>query len=145
MKPEAQKILGMIEVARPDDTAALDEIDARTDCLLKKWVFAKMSPYGYDPHSQVGYLDTIYGGHICPRFTRSIDAQEALRREGWKMDVYNDGTRGFRAVLCRPLKNGEGGEGVIGDLCMRDPYLSTEPLARLHAWVQVCGMEEKNV
>lgn len=116
MKPEAQKILKMIEAVDPADAAAMSKIDG----LVSVLVSADKS--------------SLHPAKYLRRYTRSIDAQEALRRQGWLVDVYHDREKPptFRVLMGRPS-----GENFY------ESVSCTEPLARLHAWVQVIGMQDE--
>lgn len=132
MKAEAQKILDMIEAVTPETAGeVLDEIDARVWCLLTNRIFDAF--YGKNSDGSLRYFHE--GSWTHDQFTRSIDAQEALRREGWTWVLdYHYGTP-FMV-----MEKGMSAEKRI--LEVKTPALPSEPLARLHAWVQVMGMEE---
>lgn len=136
MKPEAQKILTMIESVKADDTAMLDEIDARVWCLKTEMYFI-----GNLPGHSVSFGDKKTGTYIGMmtevdqiKFTRSIDAQADLVKEGWEMSVTQHGEK----FWCQ-LSKGRGWDAILWE----KGGSINEPLARLHAWVQVWGMEEK--
>lgn len=159
MKPEAQKILGMIEALGPvpefghaNDAKkyleALDEIDARLDDWINnksyrdvvgRITFEKMRADLGERYYACRRSDGAEILFIAEnKYTRSIDAQEALRREGWNMDIHVSmamiGDIKYRAhAWCGIVKRREQ-LAVSNDL-------HSEPLARLHAWVQVMGME----
>lgn len=134
MKPEAQKILTMIEGVGPVPALEhqndmkkyleiLDEIDVRVDFMARKIVFNEQ---------EKDLLASLYVCSYGPKFTRSIDAQEALRREGWYVRVrpllrLADGIK-FQVFAERNAAAPNIAGGFL---------LHTEPLARLHAWVGV--------
>lgn len=137
MKPEAQKILSMIEGVRLDDAYALDHIDCHVECLAqgKKMVawphVVKFVKGTQGEYSRMATVDDPGCAKVEAKFyTRSIDAQEDLRKPEY--DVTVDISDKSAACVLVDAK----------DHMISSPALPTEPLARLHAWVQVWGMEE---
>lgn len=77
-------LLTAISSAKVDDTAMLDEIDARVWCILKGWEFLEgkntesfFSYSGKDKFEWFGEFKEI------PKYTRSRDALKAIRPKGW--------------------------------------------------------------
>lgn len=144
MKPEVIKILSMIEAADQKDNGALDAIDMAVEELIegKKLTFEKIK-YGRLPNDagfvilqpwsdDDGTLVRVSG----TSYTQSIDAQEEyLRKEGTFVYVTN-----FNRELSWFQADGFIDADEIRDIV--SPRLPTESLARLHAWMQVWGMEE---
>lgn len=130
MKPEAQKILTMIEtVSSETSVTVLDEIDARVWCLWKDVQYINF--HAKEKPITILFIRNARSNEVTifNLFTRSIDAQEALRREGWLIQSHQLNGGHWQVDL---VGKGEMFEG---------PFFPTEPLARLHAWVQVMGME----
>lgn len=124
----AADILKMIETVSPDDTAKLDEIDARVDCY--KW--------GYDFHDvnsvegcfvsyfHKGPLPEDKYGNLSQKYTRSRDALKAIRPEGWWFGICGAYWCDFGKKL---------------DERKPTPELPTEELAELHAIIQAIEYE----
>ena len=129
---EAKKMLELIESVDPDDTDALNEIDARVWCLVNDdWDYEThfKKPFSGGFTSKNG--DGKYLKYI-PEYTRSRDALKAIRPEGWQWVV----------------------EYIGGEYycCLHDKYLDsvfscdapTEELAELHAIIQAIEWERNN-
>lgn len=122
MTPAAQKILTMIEGVTPETPMQfLDEIDLRVLYMKVGKDFDREPPFAPS----------------CFQYTRSIDAQEALRREGWWYEVIQTDAAEFMADVWRVNEKNE----ALGASVLKGAPCLTEPLARLHAWIQVWGME----
>ena len=148
---EAETILKMIENADPEDTAKLDEIDARVHEYL-----------GYYWHGGGSSAeDKIYAGHwadypdgkrgkgLCecesdeyfapepPEYTRSRDALKAIRpKDCWLetgTDIKDDDTYSYRCRLWHWSESRQ----------RREPALPTEELAELHAIIQAIEFERR--
>jgi len=142
---EAETILKMIETVQPDDTAKLDEIDARVWCLLKSKQFAGMAicnlNYSLRAHREgLPVYSYLENGKHCPTgpdnkaYTRSRDALKAIRPEGWICQgfFYNPATNVCGYTFSPPSRcfavTGENGQG-------------SEELAELHAIIQAIQHE----
>jgi len=137
---EAQKILSMIESVSPDDTAKLDEIDARVWCYLNnRDIFLH---YAIKDHPPLFYFrdDTKpWGKTYIPdylhdenwQYTRSRDALKAIRPDGF-----------FIASIQENI-DGEGWTCSLDneDKSFWSPYSKTEELAELHAIIQAIEYE----
>ncbi len=99
---ECSRILKMIEAVDPNDSAALDEIDARVKCYVTaayKSEFVAMvdrgALYGRPDNRLSGYYErSTYGGktetrdvNLIVRYTLSRDALKAIRPEGWYISI----------------------------------------------------------
>jgi len=131
----------MIEQVSPDDTAKLDEIDARVWCYLNKETFTG------------GYVETnfIYnyhtkenkGGYLLDedehRLTRSRDALKAIRPESCEFIQVMQNNIGN--AYCQLNLDGSEFQTPFGDKndapnhCASG-WLPTEELAELHAIIQ---------
>jgi hypothetical protein len=89
---DAQEILRLIETVDPNDTAKLDEIDARVWCVLNSEQFVCMSLS--EPAFVCGsshYASCDKNLSEIPSYTRSRDALKQIRPEGW----YYEGGSGY--------------------------------------------------
>lgn len=144
MNPAAQTILTMIEAVDPADAGVMDEIDARICCLKSGLEFVRMyAPSPNGKYAEVSRYTGIIAGQKSQqnllnsqKFTRSIDAQEALRRDGWRFSYVRESVREDAGLFYCTLLNWNSQAQIMSPIS-----LPTEPLARLHAWVQVWGME----
>lgn len=93
----------------------------KADCIETEYAVNRLSDNPYSPPLKV-----------C----RSIDSQKPLEREGWCLNVNSTGQISGKGFLARAYY------GVHHAL--RTPNLPTEPLARLHAWIQVWIYEWEN-
>ena len=150
-EPDSVKILQMIETVDPEDTAKLDEIDARVWCWMK----------GHDPELLVYELNqdgeaisedrkqefwkeyplknvqnpfAVYSSY---RYTRSRDALKAIRPEGWWFEccLICDGT--YMAELHNDRGCVDDDEGIT----VKAWYRQNEELAELHAIIQAIAYE----
>ena len=126
-----EPILRMIESVSPDDSKALDEIDARVWCYLNEYLFHHMA-YG-TPY----YTASSVGRYCREEYTRSRDALKAIRPENWTFDIYNT------------VQNGSNCEGQYmkeDDIVIyrMSPRLKTEELVELHAILQAIAYERNN-
>lgn len=143
----------MIENVDPDDTNALDEIDARVWCWLNCMEFISFGKVKFtfqevdttDPKAPVvkynemestfkDVLDKSYAGNFF-QYTRSRDALKAIRPESewcYKLCMGPTGKAWFEIYMAfdsdkYPSTFGEG---------FKSPVLPTEELAELHAIIQ---------
>jgi hypothetical protein len=129
-------ILALIETVAPDDTAKLDEIDARVHCYLGNMTFTDMLPpdFGDSPVYLAKSSETC---HVrisgSSKYTRSRDALKAIRPKGWAFDICDYGHGAF--VELRKL------EPSLFENLMPLP---TEELAELHAIIQAVEWERTN-
>jgi hypothetical protein len=139
----AETILKMIEEVSPDDTAKLDEIDARVWCYLN----AETAPHTFlglkkdQSAYEYVYDDSFYNAEPqCgvydvpehPSYTRSRDALKAIRPEGWHIREGGQWvTTGER--YCQMWKSQEA--QVFTEA------MPTEELAELHAIIQAIAYE----
>jgi len=125
---DARKILEMIENVAVDDVAALDEIDARVFCYVRKVEFISSGPRAFKYESMAGGRDI--SSRYMQRFSRSRDALKAIRPDSWVMNVSPMRTSGMS--VC----------GYIASISLYPTYLDTikilptEELAELHAILQ---------
>ena len=114
---EAQKILEMIESAKPEDTATLDEIDARVWC--------------YKNGDRFSFISLQVLG--LPKYTRSRDALKSIRPEGFtdELSIYI-------------VKRGIVVESWFKKQITTPKFLPTEELAELHAIIQAIELERNN-
>lgn len=137
----AQNILDMIETVNPNNTNALDEIDARVWCWLNNWTFSfigsRKEPYGF-----IAKQD--HDGPVCEdvpkaQYTRSRDALKSIRPEGWHYECNKICNGTYWAAM-----HEETSEGVSGDEegeSFQAWYLKSEELAELHAIIQAIEYE----
>lgn len=123
---EAQKILEMIEAVSPDDTVAMDEIDARVFEYIKD----KGRIYGYQTEPE---YKVLYTG--MKPYTRSRDALKAIRPEGWLILIAQFST-GFN---CDLQKQGD----MWVEPSPNGRSLPTETLAELHAIIQAIDYDRR--
>lgn len=146
---EFKKILELIENVDPNDTDALDEIDARVWLWIKnKGEFKSIEVTDVDPYDQTydkfihikdpvpsgfGYDISKYGWWTngVGNYTRSRDALKAIRPEGWQHNSEYYGND-YSFTMKKPYKNG---------LWLHSCWLPTEELAELHAIIQVLDFE----
>lgn len=120
---EIEKLYKLIENVAKDDTAMLDEIDAKVWYWLNGWVFSD------DLWAQ--------GGQYLGRksYSTSIDAQEQIDTDGWE----------FYMTQSKGLYVFGGARDAIGTDQIESPALVTECLARLHLLLQVVEYEREEV
>lgn len=136
---EAETILRMIETVSPDDTAKLDEIDAR----VYVYVWNRTTPpYFSKDHGFWQIIDTSTGKlFFAEEFTRSRDALKTIRPDGWWVQIFLWSKSG------NPKKHYD--HKYWCSLTMDDhlkgytnsPFLPTEELAELHAIIQAIQYE----
>ena len=136
----AQKILKMIETVDPNDTAKLDEIDARFWCWLngyKPHIHGKADSYnfGYEftPTRGIMFASVYETG----RFTRSRDALKQIRPDGWtfEMSQVNDG--GDWGCELTNLSDNK----IVGYFHGTCESFKTEELAELYTTIQAIEYE----
>jgi hypothetical protein len=140
---QARHILRLIETVDPNDTAILDEIDARFWCLRNGYEFhpykARVSLFAWEKsgNRNLKHYETV------PKYTRSLDACQAAMPEGWYLLLVNTDAGatidriGFVWFAClKRLKPEENDT--------QSPSLPTAPLAWLHAIVQAMIFEMEN-
>lgn len=147
---DAKTILNMIETVDPNDTAKMDEIDARVWCFVSFW-----NKFSSIDKGRLLYIDTC-GPHMrgsfkikyIPQYTRSRDALKAIRPEGWAVEYLNQCQRQdglpkpecfYDWWECRLFKKPEnyGTEMLV----RRGIKIVTEELAELHAIIQAIEYE----
>jgi hypothetical protein len=136
------EILKLIETVSPDDTQALDEIDARV------FGYVEMCSSNVEWEDIEGRLYAIARDWQYPkwrkisRYTRSRDALKAIRPEGWKFTLEHrigDGKIKFDEWKYQVIGHHYTGEyGAFGSVYTNTDknYLPTEELAELHAIIQ---------
>ena len=131
---QASKILELIETVNPDDSDALDEIDARAWC----WVKNK----NIDEHFE---LDAFNGVWVISKeikiqdnfqYTRSRDALKSIRPEGWAISGNYQYKWGLHTIFL--YKWG------MENASFESKMLPTEELAELHAIIQAIEYERNN-
>ena len=145
----AKHIQNLIENVAADDTAAMDEIDARAWCYKEGHDYKSHKVFGKPDKEGVTYFTGVHiyhsGGdrwntmaHVSS-YTRSLDACQAVMDEhlpGWWICIYQDG-EGHGCGLQRP--NSTEAIEVTG--------LPTTPLAFIAAIIQAIEFnreKEKN-
>lgn len=135
---QLRHILAMIE-ENPTDAGVLDEIDCRVDAALEGDDFIKCMSSNIAGKMYLTYRDDenkVSRSGMCRyKYTRSLDAQEALKTEGWTMAS----VRSYKKdeLVCEIYHNGC--KGLV-----QSPPLINEHLARLHARIQVIIWEIEN-
>lgn len=129
----------MIENVDPEDTAVLDEIDARFWCWIEGHSYAGTvnGKHLYEHEDGSAYVNSWQGDDnpCAPKYTSSWDASEAVRPKGWVLDLLETFSGKFACMM----------EHENGD-CVRCISLAkTAALTKLHAIVQAIAKErEKN-
>jgi hypothetical protein len=123
-----KKILQLIENVDPNDTAALDEIDALVEVYVLQITFGR---------DESGCRVTKEGWKVQEpaKYTRSLDAQEGIDVNHWELRVWQIGKE-FSAWMGSPWSD-EKGRITINS----ENRFPTEPLARLHAKIQAIAYE----
>lgn len=128
----AQEILKLIEEVDPNDTAKLDEIDARVWCYIhgERYAFNEaLSEHGFN-NGYGGITSTK--ARKARKYTRSRDALKAIRPDGfWPIKLYKD-CNVFRFELTN------------GSRIASSAWLETEELAELHAIIQAIFWDREN-
>ncbi len=126
----------MIETVDPNDTAKLDEIDARVGFYLGEHKNLQEYYQGKDQNAKIEHA--IFWGHIT-KYTRSRDALKAIRPEGYMWTVecrVNDVSR------CQAWSNVANHPTFYGRKSANtNEGLPTEELAELHAILQAIAYE----
>lgn len=133
-------ILTMIENVSPDDTAALDEIDARVWCWLKgiteegNFTVSHNKGTVYYRHNDwpKDARTILHHTFMHPQYTRSRDALKSIRPEGWWFDINYD-EYNANAYTVR-------GKLIEFEVVYSAP-LPTEELAELHAIINAIQHE----
>jgi regulator of replication initiation timing len=131
----AAEILQMIEEVSPDDTAKLDEIDARVIAYLHEWNADEV----IEDYRDTKTADNHYWQNNYKEYTRSRDALKTIRPEGWHVcGHYALATAlGYAFTLFRHKDNS--GHSVTGV-----GMIKTEELAELHAIISAIAWEREN-
>lgn len=133
---DSSVILRMIEAMKPDDTAALDEIDARVWCYLNGYLYLRKQ-LDYHVYSFGDDLECFLYQSRDREYTRSRDALKAVRPEGWRLEIQHvrslskAGTTKWYSSLISPC----------GDYEVNCGPMLTEELAELHAIIQAIAYE----
>lgn len=128
----ATEMLRMIETVSPDDTAKLDEIDARV--YLEYTELGQSLVKFHDKDISLALKHAIHFEH-AEKYTRSRDALKAIRPNGWQLEVQEGfSVNGWRAGL---MKRSDKLELVTA-------YLPTEELSELHAIIQAIEYDRSN-
>lgn len=125
-----KELLKLIETVSPDDTAKLDEIDARVGCLITDTEYQEQFKY---PLCSFERRDGSFAdSYVFPRYTRSRDALKAIRPEGWNIQhhQYDAGKHHVFGLT----------DYSVPKQCY-SPRLPTEELAELHAIIQAIAYE----
>lgn len=130
---DAQTILKLIETVDPNDTAKLDEIDARVQCLVERedYLSHHIDHNGF--HATVSC--SLEGGFstIWPRrYTRSRDALKTIRPKGWDIKITTHQNSDAWMVFL---------DGSRNDYRCASAWLPTEELAELYAIIQAIEYE----
>lgn len=116
-------ILKMIDEADPNDTAKLDEIDARVACFLENWDYE-----GAKINSGISCI--ALAKHSDKKYTSSRDALKSIRPNGWWFDIEMIGSEGVMVT-------------AYNDKTKLDHKDYTEELAELHAIIQAIAYERE--
>ncbi len=127
-----QMILKMIEEVSPDDTAKLDEIDARVWCYTNEEAIRPFvgGDFQYRKEGDWYFLNSF------PEYTRSRDALKAIRPEGWVFEIECRSSF-FDNWDCCGCDWVNEGKTFIAARC------KTEELAELHAIIQAISFERQ--
>lgn len=129
----AQDILKMIEEVDPNDTAKLDEIDARVWCFLNNRAFHGMTDKGQFYYNLHYPLSMAHPKEGIIEYARSRDTLKAIRPEGWHYFIDSRGGCKLWSVDCtRPEFHAQNNNCGM---------LRTEELAELHAIIQAIDFE----
>ena len=140
----AQQILKLIEEVSPDDTAKLDEIDARVMTYLEGWEF---KDYARMYNEERTHAFTLEEGEILftVHFTRSRDALKQIRPEGWRLSV--DGIAWVGVETKKNISQDKFACSLLNwkrDAFVNSYGLPTEELAELHAIIKAIEYERNN-
>lgn len=131
----AAEILRMVETVSPDDTAKLDEIDARVLCYLNNWEFKQFEGSWIRCVGGYKFLRSNDCFYRSREYTRSRDALKQIRPEGWEFNIERiaNPTQRFKyqCIAFRP--------GSLIELT--ENAGPTEELAELHAIIQAIKFE----
>lgn len=134
----AQQILKLIEEVSPDDTAKLDEIDARVMTYLEGWEFKDYVRMYNEERTHAFTLEEseiLFTAH----FTRSRDALKQIRPEWWNVGHLGisqyDSCYYYCNIWTKKFDNPI--EFNVEDI-------KTEELAELHAIIQAIEYERNN-
>jgi hypothetical protein len=131
---EAETILKMIETVDPQDTAKLDEIDARVWCYIQNATFLEMG-YGGTTFRCSYEGRKIHCG-VDQKYTRSRDTLKVIRPdETAPIKLFTDG-HVIRFELLKKGKPWAGNHNIA-----QSAWLPTEELAELHAIIQAIEYE----
>lgn len=132
-----KEILKMIETVDPNDTAKMDEIDARVWCYLHQHTYIGMdegSGFSIKYRHKDGYeTASILFGII--KYTRSRDALKAIRPEGRFFEITKYPSAASFA------SDGFHARWYVDGRLQPQPELPTEELAELHAIIQAIAYE----
>lgn len=141
----AQELLKMIETVDPNDTAKLDEIDARFWCWInghnflyrgkEKWPSMQdfIGSNRDNFYVRHGANEKQSGFDYVPTYTRSRDQLKQIRPDGWKfLMCLKPIERQWQCSMYDPQHDG---------IYSQSPMLHTEELAELHAIIQAIEYE----
>ena len=128
-----KELLTLIENVDPNDSDALDEIDARVMCFVDNINFD--TPEWDKRDEYCTYVDNWTFEDpinvIFEKYTRSRDALKSIRPEGWKIHTLQEDNY-FDCILFGDKHDHISTEGL---------GLPTEELAELHVIIQVIQWE----
>lgn len=136
----SEEILKLIETVDPEDSAAMDEIDARVWCWIEGLQFVSYGRFDFwarghgrqwDKRITFNGNQTVY---LTEKYTRSRDALKAIRPEGLYFDLSSD----EKGVICKF------DTGALAEYTFSSLELPTEELAELHAIIQAIQWERDN-
>lgn len=131
-------ILKMIEAVSPDDTAKLDEIDARVFEFLTR----KETKNTWHPSAKKAWI--AFQWRWVPKYTRSRDALKAIRPEGWRFEMFfvwpDVGEEYTYKAFNRKLGAKLDVINMVSDVFL-ECVSETEELAELHAIIQAIAYE----
>lgn len=135
---EAQLILQMIETVDPNDTAKLDEIDARVWCWLNDVPIQIIkNEFGNS------WIKSVLKNSPERRYSRSRDVLKDIRLKRWRLEWISENVTAEAAFgngtgwSCRMYTEHTGGNGCT----VRVAGMPTEELAELHAIIQAIEYE----
>ena len=136
----AQEILKLIEEVSPDDTAKLDEIDARVMAYLEGWEF---KDYCRMYNEERTHCFTLEENEMLFAFyyTRSRDALKAIRPNGYAQSWPTRYSTGSLTYEYSFFLIDSGGAVITAFV---SPTRPTEELAELHAIIKAIEYERNN-
>lgn len=127
------ELLKLIEQVDPNDTEALDEIDARVHDYLLDIHLKNLEKKNIRRNIAKAVMDMSGAGKRYTKYTRSRDALKAIRPEGW-LSGFCQYITGYKYII----------EDEESGLVIRSREFPTEELAELHVIIQAIQFEREN-